>query len=144
MRGDVVCVECMSVLLCVWMCGVEESAYEAMHEMHALLMDEVVFGDDSNWDKEIKFDYEGAHFVKKCKHFLGINWCYCKSNEMILPIPCFGAISKHKHSVHENHKRASGDASQCPYASAICALFKVYCWCILLSSHLIAMWLIAI
>ena len=41
------CVLSVCLFVCVGVCGVEESAYEAMHEMHALLMDEVVFGDDS-------------------------------------------------------------------------------------------------
>ena len=57
-------------------------------------VDEIMFKDDSKWDTEHEYIYDGTHFIRKCKSFIGINWCYCKSKDMPLPWPCLVLIKK--------------------------------------------------
>ena len=72
--------------------------FATMDTLSRARIDEQMFSNDANWDKERSFMYQGTHFTKKCRHFLGINWCYCKSPNMLLPIPCFGESASKKNS----------------------------------------------
>ena len=62
-------------------------------------VDDIMFRDDSNWDNAHDFVYDGTHFIRKCKSFLGINWCYCKSPNSPLPWPCFNLPKHKKHKI---------------------------------------------
>lgn len=83
----------------------EYDNYNDIHDMneYALMekfaeenVDEMMFEDDKIWDSEKQFTYDGTHFVRKCKTFLGISFCYCKSGNMPLPWPCFGLPKQNK------------------------------------------------
>ena len=65
-------------------------------------VDEEMFRDNTNWDTQNEFFFDGTHFIKKCKAFLGINWCYCKANDMPLPMPCFGHLQRHIKHIKNN------------------------------------------
>ncbi len=78
---------------------------DILNEYSEINVDDRMFGDKSNWDIATEFMFDGVHFTKKCKRFIGINWCYCKSEDMALPIPCIGM--KHVKKI-ENKKGKKG------------------------------------